>query len=198
MVNSGSQTLKREKIKKVGEKMANTQNSKPKVTVPTDSESVISMILGGMVVVVIGALLFSYVRNWRQTQTAAEENTTENQAENVVEVTELPTEVMTETDESGREVPTNLPARYTVQEGDSTWKVAEAFYGSGYNYTDIELANELRPEQELTAGMQLTIPKVSVRTSQEAGVPRTEMTETVESMPESTDKPVESKGGMLY
>ncbi|MCD8484715.1 LysM peptidoglycan-binding domain-containing protein [Candidatus Woesebacteria bacterium] len=177
--------------------MANTQNAKPKVTVPTDSESVISMILGAMVVVVIGALAFSYIRNWRQNRQAAEETPTEEQQQNVVEVTELPTEVMTETDETGREVPTNLPARYTVREGDSTWAIAEAFYGSGFNYVDIETENSLNPDQELTPGMQLTIPKVSVRTQEEAGVPRSAMTETVQEMQEQNpDQPVQTKGGM--
>lgn len=177
--------------------MANPQNTKPKVTVPTDSESVISMVLGAMVVVVIGALAFSYIRNWRQQQNTAEEPGTEESTENVVEVTELPTEVMTETDETGREVPTNLPARYTVKEGDSTWTIAEAFYGSGYNYVDIEVANELTPDQELTTGMQLTIPKVSVRSAAEAGVPRGAMTETVQEMQaQNPDQPVQTKGGM--
>ncbi len=179
--------------------MASPQNAKPKVTVPTDSESVISMVLGAMVVVVIGALAFSYIRNWRQQQNANTNETAEEESENVIEVTELPTEVMTETDETGREVPTNLPARYTVKEGDSTWAIAEAFYGSGYNYTDIEQANELSPDQELTAGMQLTVPKVSVRTAQDAGVPRGVLTETVQEMKEQNpNQPVQTKGGQNY
>ncbi len=180
--------------------MANQGNSKPKVTIPNDSESIISMILGAMVVLVIGALAFSYLRNWRQNQAsnAENENNAENTEENVIEVTELPTEVMTEMDEAGQEIPTNLPARYTVQDGDSTWQIAEAFYGSGFNYVDIEAENSLTPDQALTPGMQLTIPRVSVRTAEHAGVPRGAMTETVQEMQEQyeTAESPPTKGGM--
>lgn len=177
--------------------MAQANSAKPKVTVPTDSESIISMILGAMVVVVIGALLFSYFRSWKQNQADMADKSAQESSQDVIEVTELPSEVMTETDENGREVPTNLPAKYTVQEGDSTWKIAEAFYGSGFNYIDIEEANSLEAEQELVAGMQLTIPKVSVRSSNEAGVMRTEMIESVH-LEEMNNAPTsyETKGGL--
>src|SRR6185295_6426416 len=37
-----------------------------------------------------------------------------------------------------------LPAEYTVNPGDSTWKVALAVYGLGDNYRDIENANNLK------------------------------------------------------
>lgn len=175
--------------------MAEAKNTKPRVSVPTDSESVISMVLGGMVVLVIGALLFSYIRDWRQNRNQTTQETAQetNESEPII-VEELPTEVTTEPDETGREVPTNLPAKYTVKEGDSTWQIAEAFYGSGFNYLDIEEANELQPMQELVPGMELTIPKVSVRSADEAGVPRAELTERTSDIPENNDGTGHTKG----
>jgi len=56
-----------------------------------------------------------------------------------------------------------LPLRYIVQKGDSTWKIAEAFYGSPYNYIDVEKENNLVPDQQLIEGTVLMIPKAAVR-----------------------------------
>lgn len=142
---------------------------KPIVTVAQDSESIISMILGAMVVIVIGALLFSYIRDWRKGQTTdapAEEIPTEP-----VLTEELPSEVKLETTESGESVPTGLPAKYTVKAGDTTWAIAEAFYGSGFNYVDIEEANGLSRDTMIEEGQTLTIPKVAVRTAALAAQP---------------------------
>lgn len=147
------------------------QPNKPTVNLPTQntSETIISMILGLLVLAIIGSFGYSFFRSWRsQNQTASSEPTP---VPSPMIVEELPQSVETETDaETGREVPKNLPAQYTVKTGDSTWKIAEAFYGSGFNYIDIEVANELSRDQQLTAGMELIIPRVAVRAAQEAGM----------------------------
>lgn len=143
---------------------------KPIVTVANDSESLISMILGAMVVVVIGALLFSYVRDWRKSKATAEKAPVEATAEPIL-TEELPSSVKLEKNGDGQEIPTGLPAKYTVKAGDSTWKVAQAFYGSGFNYVDIEQANQLVHDSELVAGATLVIPKVPVRSAALAAEP---------------------------
>ncbi len=145
---------------------------KPVVKVQTDSESLISMVLGAMVVLVIGALLFSYVRDWRAKNKTAQNTETEQTASPLpVVVEELPKEgeVTFEQNDEGQDVPTNLPAQYTVQAGDSTWKIAQAFYGSGFNYVDVEKENGLAADQGLIVGQELVIPKVAVRTAESAG-----------------------------
>jgi LysM repeat protein len=144
---------------------------KPVVRVQTDSESIISMVLGAMVVLVIGALLFSYVRDWRSKNNAdADAETQQTASPTPVVVQELPQgEVTLEKNDQGQDVPTNLPAKYTVKAGDSSWKIAQAFYGSGFNYVDIERANSLKADQELVEGQELIIPKVIVRTKDTAG-----------------------------
>jgi LysM repeat protein len=160
---------------------------KPVVRVQTDSESIISMVLGAMVVLVIGALLFSYVRDWRAKNTADSNNDTELTASPVpVVVEELPKEgeVQFEKNEKGESTPVNLPAKYTVKAGDSTWKIAQAFYGSGFNYVDIENANNLKADAELNEGQELLIPKVTVRTADTAGVNTTDVKAQPTSAPE--------------
>jgi len=149
--------------------------------VGTDRETIISIILGAIVVIVIGALAFRYFRGNNAAVEATPTPGIENQQ--VVEVEELPQgEVMTEETTEGQ-IPTNLPAKYTVKEGDSTWKIAEAFYGSGFNYVDIETANGLTPEQGLTAGMSLTIPRVPVRTADSAAAPQGDIQTEEGTMP---------------
>lgn len=79
--------------------------------------------------------------------------------------------------ENGQQVPTGLPVVYIVQAGDSSWKIAEAFYGTGHNYVDIEAANQLQPDQMLEIGQELLIPRVPVRQLVEQVVSSSETTE---------------------
>ncbi len=50
---------------------------------------------------------------------------------------------------------------YTVVSGDNLWKIAEAQYGSGYNWVDIAKANNLENPSVISAGTKLTIPSVT-------------------------------------
>lgn len=163
---------------------------KPIVSVTNDSESIISMVLGAMVVIVIGALLFSYIRDWKKSKTA-ESTSAEESNSTPIAVQELPQSVSLEKNDAGEEVPTGLPAKYTVKAGDSTWMIAEAFYGSGFNYVDIEKANGLERDAELTVGQILTVPQVPVRTSAQAAA-ATEYTEKSTTAPAAVGGP--SKG----
>lgn len=146
----------------------------------TDRETIVSIALGAIVVIVIGSLAFRYFRG---TPDTTSNDLPQTGVEEVVTVDQLPGQVETATDEAGRQVPVNLPAKYTVQEGDSTWKIAEAFYGSGFNYVDIEQENNLLTEQGLVPGMELVIPQVPVRSASEAGLHQTEVRVTEQALP---------------
>lgn len=61
-----------------------------------------------------------------------------------------------------------LPMEYEVQPGDSSWNIAQAVYGSPYNYADIETDNALQPDQDLEAGQILKLPAVPIRTAENA------------------------------
>lgn len=135
--------------------------------VPNEAaENTISMVFGAIVIGIILLLAVSFWRDWQNSRAEnAGESQSQEEEQQLVDVQELPdpASVMTEADDSGNQVPVNLPARYTVKSGDSTWKVAMAFYGSGFNYVDIEAANGLQPDSDLNVGQQLTIPRVPVR-----------------------------------
>jgi nucleoid-associated protein YgaU len=131
-------------------------------SIPTDSESIVSMILGALVVIIIGALLFSYVRDWKR-QISQKNAASPAPSSSPLVITELPQEPQLGQNAKGEIVPKNLPAQYTVKAGDSTWKIAQAFYGSGFNYVDIEQANNLTKNSDLAVGQVLTIPQVAVR-----------------------------------
>lgn len=101
-------------------------------------DSTVSLFLGILVVIVIGALLFNYIGRTRK---AAETS-------------------QTSTQETTEEQPTTtLPTKYTVVEGDDLWKIAEKHYKSGYNWVDIARENNLVNPNLIAVGQELTIPK---------------------------------------
>ncbi len=51
-----------------------------------------------------------------------------------------------------------LPLIYIVNRGDSSWRIAEAFWGDGRMYTLIEKANHLPADAWLEVGQELLIP----------------------------------------
>lgn len=124
------------------------------------NESTMSLILGIIVVIVSATLLFRYVKVWKNRVGSIPEATSTIEPV-AAETTKLPENInLSETD--GKIMPQGLPTTYVVQKGDSSWKVAKAFYGSGYNYVDIEKANSLKHNQHLEIGMKLSIPKTEV------------------------------------
>lgn len=62
-----------------------------------------------------------------------------------------------------KNLPSQKPKIYIVQEGDDLWHIAEKFYGSGFNAYDITLANNLDPSTPIFAGQKLIIPSVKPR-----------------------------------
>jgi nucleoid-associated protein YgaU len=71
-------------------------------------------------------------------------------------------DVAVEVKDDGKKYPTELPDSYTVEKGDHLWKIAEKFYGSGYNWQDIAKENNLKNPGMLNAGQELKLPKVAV------------------------------------
>jgi len=121
------------------------------------AESTVSMILGAMVVVVVGVLLFNYFRGGGK----------EGKITIPGEATEVEIlEGMTEAEKEVEAKPTpvaDLPGVYITQKGDDLWKIAKLHYGSGYNWVDIAKENSLKNTDLLAVGQELTVPDVSVR-----------------------------------
>jgi len=119
------------------------------------NESTISTILGALVIVIVGVLIFNYLQQTKRTQQITQEAAQE-EAQKIGEVT-------VEKTEEGKIVPKELPLVYEVQAEDNLWKIAEAKYSSGYNWVDIVAANNLGNPDQIEVGQKLTLPKVEVR-----------------------------------
>ncbi len=118
------------------------------------NENKISTFLGVIVVIVIGALIFNYFRSLNQEgqlESGAETDTINEGQQEVVLI-----------EDEGKLVPQGLPTTYTVKTGDNLWKIAESFYGSGYNWVDVARENNLTNANSIETGQELSIPKTEV------------------------------------
>ena len=108
------------------------------------NESTVSTILGALVVIVVGVLIFNFFSKTQKGQVGEEGVVTEEvQKEGQVGVT-----------------PEGLPAVHKVEKGEHLWKIAEKYYGSGYNWVDIVKENNLKNPNKLFEGVELKIPAV--------------------------------------
>ncbi len=112
------------------------------------SEQNLSFILGIIVVLIISGLIFKYFQNKVRRNLLAP----------------IPGEFgekETEIEEPAAKI--ELPSEYIVIKGDHLWKIAEKFYGSGYNWVDIAKENKLRNPNLLKVGQKLIVPKVEAK-----------------------------------
>lgn len=126
------------------------------------NQATFSLIAGFLVVIILAVLVVGYSFVNRSPQNENGDQVADQMPQDRL-VQELPSSVSYVSDDSGQLTPEGLPVTYRVQAGDSTWKIAEAFYGNGQNFVDIEVANGLEPEQMLEVGQELLIPRVPVR-----------------------------------
>jgi len=101
-----------------------------------------------VIVIVVGLLAYSHFQNKEEEISISTEETEEIQEGETISF----------------EVPESLPAVYKVQSGDHLWKIAEKFYRSGFNWTDIAQENNLSNPNLIAAGQELKIPDVPPKT----------------------------------
>lgn len=128
------------------------------------NESMLSMFFGIVTVFLVGILIFRVYNANKPEITQNAEETAQPSA------TAMVGDVKVEVKEDGSKVPVTLPETYKVQAGDHLWKIAQAQYGSGYNWVDIAKENGLTNPGVITAGQELKLPKVAVK---EVGTPKT-------------------------
>lgn len=100
------------------------------------NESLISMILGAIVIIAAGLLIVNFFKknNTSPSLSTGEINQgTENQ------------------NTSGNKT-------YTVKEGDNLWKISQAMYNDGYKWTEIAKSNNLKSANDINVGQELIIP----------------------------------------
>lgn len=105
------------------------------------NQSTLSMVLGALIILVLGVLLFNYFNRNKG---------------------DISTPSQTNTETSSDVTPENLPGKYTVKDGDTLFLIADKYYKDGYKYTEIATANKLDDVNTITTGQVLDIPKLEV------------------------------------
>ena len=103
------------------------------------NESVISMILGALVVVVVGVLVFNYFSKEKEE----------------IKPEEITSEVKVKMEEE-------LSTTHKVKSGESLWKIAIDYYNDGYKWTEIAKANNLANPGLISPDQELIIPQAEV------------------------------------
>lgn len=112
------------------------------------NESVISMILGVVVVILVGLVAYNYFRTNREVTPVDNTAVTSQNGQGKID--------------SGKNA-VALPSSHTVADGENLWTISEKYYRSGYNFVDIAKTNGLTDSNLISAGQKLTIPKVEIR-----------------------------------
>lgn len=106
-------------------------------------DSLISLFLGLAVVIVIGIMIFNFVKRPKAPSTPESERGAKEEQQVA----------------SGAALPTS----HTVALGETLWNIADRYYNSGYNWVDIRDANNLARPDMIEVGQTLTIPQVPKR-----------------------------------
>lgn len=104
------------------------------------NQSKVSLVLGALIVLVIGILVFNYFNRNKASLGPAQQ--TENQTQ-------------TEKPDVSKD---NLPGDYTVKDGDTLFTIAEKYYQDGKKFSEIAKANNLTDVNEIVVGQVLKIP----------------------------------------
>ncbi len=138
------------------------------------NENNISMILGALILIVIGVIVVNYFKSLSPTDT-------------------LPTGVQTENADQ-----VTLPAKHIVQTGETLWSIAEKYFKSGYNWVDIQEANNLSNASVITKGQELTIPNVTAKTATvKPGTTTASVTPAPSKAPEATSTAVVNENATI-
>lgn len=91
------------------------------------NEQTMSMVLGAVVVLLVGGLLFNYLKTAKSNPVNEQANVSSSATESAkIETPEMKT----------------AESEYVVKAGDSLWKIAAEQTGSGYNWTKIYELNK--------------------------------------------------------
>lgn len=104
------------------------------------NQSKLSMVLGALIILVIGVLIFNYFGKNKPSLGPAQQ--TEQKEQQDVSIDQL-------------------PGKYTVKEGDTLFLIADKYYQDGYKYAEIAKANNLSDVNVIETGQVLEIPKLA-------------------------------------
>ena len=127
--------------------MAKTTNSSYFDKIESDiktNQSTLSLVLGALIVLIVGVLLFNYFNRDKEELGPSQQTT--DSMEDVA--------------------PENLPGKYTVKEGDTLFLIAENYYKDGYKYAEIAKENSLVNVDSIEVGQVLEIPRLEIADTQ--------------------------------
>ena len=119
-----------------------------------DQQSLTSLGLGSLVVIIVGLLIFNYFSKIKRAPTPPEEIVPEEKVEEKVEEKEGKP--------SFEFKPVELPTEHAVIKGEHLWELAKKYYDDGYKWVNIAQANKLANPNIIHPGNKLTIPKIEV------------------------------------
>lgn len=108
------------------------------------NQSKLSTVLGALIILVIGILIFNFFNKSKPTLGPAQQTQQDQQEDVLVN---------------------QLPGKYTVKEGDTLFLIADKYYQDGYKYIEIAKANNLADVNVIETGQILEIPKLTEQTA---------------------------------
>lgn len=102
-----------------------------------DDQSYLSLILGLLIILIAGILVFNYFKKAPADLGPAGQT------------------------EQADVSPESLPGKYTVKENDTLFSIAQTYYNDGYKFTAIAEENNLANVDSIEAGQVLEIPKLA-------------------------------------
>ncbi len=104
------------------------------------NQSRLSMVLGALIILVVGILVFNYFSKSKSSLGPAQQ-AEQNQQQDVTS--------------------NQLPGKYTVKEGDTLFLIAEKYYKNGDKFSEIAKANNLSDVNIIVVGQVIEIPKLT-------------------------------------
>ena len=133
------------------------------------NQSRLSMVLGALIVIVVGILVFNYFSKGRSDESLGPSQQTIQQ--------------------EGDVSPENLPGKYAVKEGDTLFLIAEKYYQDGDKFTEIAKANNISDVNSIEVGQVLEISKLAGELAQ-APSPTPSLEPDVTPTPSVTPSPM--------
>lgn len=104
------------------------------------NQSKVSLILGALIILVIGVLVFNYFNKNKASLGPAQQTQKEEDVS-----------------------PDKLPGKYTVKEGDTLFTIAEKYYADGQKFSEIAKANNLIDADQIEAGQIIELPRLPIQ-----------------------------------
>lgn len=107
------------------------------------NQSKVSLVLGALIILVIGVLIFNYFNKNKASLGPAQQTQKEEDVS-----------------------PDKLPGKYTVREGDTLFIIAEKYYADGQKFSEIVKANNLIDADQIEAGQIIELPRLPMQEAQ--------------------------------